>query len=677
MLETLDNVNWAGMRHAYGPATDVPDNIRGLTSKSAKVRKTAWYWLSCNIYHQGSRYRATHAAVPFLLELVEEPSVADRDEILRYLLCLAWGHPGEYLSEVFEPLNWKKADKWSRKAYEAVRDGAETYFELLDDPDPRVRRAAAYVAPWFSDTSKQAAELLAKRLAVEKKQDVKASLLLALGMAAARCRQTGYRDVLLEELKGRSARVHKVCAAVGLVWLDKTAASSQTIDLLKSAAQNQKLRKLRLDWNRGDLAGIAAKMLNAVGGDDAALAMAAGLTKVRDPHQALEQANALLGSLGFTELPSEPVMPEDLSEVQKQALELLVESPAAFHFGNMAGVLQGLGLPCWNDRSLVKADNGRGALRVFLDQVKPGPMDRRIKISSGKAQRRWPLRYCLRGTAPNSLFGWLQDRPPLFSGDELAGAMVSQLAPAASIEAWIAVGQGHDYGFSGPQDKHALVEIALNVMDRYGAKARAPLLKAARALVKERYLQPATATWVIVALGRLAQEAKQPLSPELDSIWVKALSEDPGHAELRELLGQMPRERLEAIFANVHIHHKAREDGSICLWGGWLYFDLCPTAPMMQKVVDHIVNWRENERHQRDLGVKKPAHPRERAVELLVLGGDASIRPLREALSAKKRCKHVDVLEQAFRRLGQSVEAAAKRPAKKAPKKRAQKSRSR
>jgi hypothetical protein len=34
MLEGLDAINWQQLTHAYGPATDVPDLIRKLTSPS-------------------------------------------------------------------------------------------------------------------------------------------------------------------------------------------------------------------------------------------------------------------------------------------------------------------------------------------------------------------------------------------------------------------------------------------------------------------------------------------------------------------------------------------------------------------------------------------------------------------------------------------------------------------
>ncbi len=32
MLEGLNDINWQRLTHAYGPATDVPDLIRKLTS---------------------------------------------------------------------------------------------------------------------------------------------------------------------------------------------------------------------------------------------------------------------------------------------------------------------------------------------------------------------------------------------------------------------------------------------------------------------------------------------------------------------------------------------------------------------------------------------------------------------------------------------------------------------
>jgi hypothetical protein len=97
MLEGLDLVDWNKLVHAYGPAIDVPEQIRNLASHSSDVREKALWQLYGNIFHQGTRYPATAVAVPFLFELLERPDVPDRHKIVYLLVGLALGFEEEML----------------------------------------------------------------------------------------------------------------------------------------------------------------------------------------------------------------------------------------------------------------------------------------------------------------------------------------------------------------------------------------------------------------------------------------------------------------------------------------------------------------------------------------------------------------------------------------------------
>ncbi|KAM3098579.1 hypothetical protein ACKFKG_05990 [Phormidesmis sp. 146-35] len=91
MLKTLNSVRWNKLEHAYGKANDVPQLIRDLTSSSATVREQALSALYGNLWHQGTVFKATAYAVPFLIELLEQPTVEDKQAILIYLSDLAQG----------------------------------------------------------------------------------------------------------------------------------------------------------------------------------------------------------------------------------------------------------------------------------------------------------------------------------------------------------------------------------------------------------------------------------------------------------------------------------------------------------------------------------------------------------------------------------------------------------
>src|SRR5712692_9007511 len=92
MLERLSSIDWSELSHAYGSADDVPQLISDLTSLDDEARGRALGTLFTNIYHQGTVYQASIYAAPFLIELVQQEEVLDRDDILLLLAYLATGN---------------------------------------------------------------------------------------------------------------------------------------------------------------------------------------------------------------------------------------------------------------------------------------------------------------------------------------------------------------------------------------------------------------------------------------------------------------------------------------------------------------------------------------------------------------------------------------------------------
>jgi hypothetical protein len=66
----LDRTNWATIKGAYGPAVVVPGLIRTLLVADATDRQAALHELSATVWHQGTVYECTPAAVPFLATIV-------------------------------------------------------------------------------------------------------------------------------------------------------------------------------------------------------------------------------------------------------------------------------------------------------------------------------------------------------------------------------------------------------------------------------------------------------------------------------------------------------------------------------------------------------------------------------------------------------------------------------
>ncbi|MFD6115269.1 hypothetical protein ACFWG0_34960 [Streptomyces yangpuensis] len=63
LLAGLDDVDWAGLSHAYRSAHDVPGRIRALCGSDDEARKEAFSSLFSSIFHQGSRYSASLASL--------------------------------------------------------------------------------------------------------------------------------------------------------------------------------------------------------------------------------------------------------------------------------------------------------------------------------------------------------------------------------------------------------------------------------------------------------------------------------------------------------------------------------------------------------------------------------------------------------------------------------------
>jgi hypothetical protein len=93
MLTGLDVIPWQDLRHAYGPAGDVPNLLRMITSDDEAVRHSAWEDLYGSLCHQGDIHQATASVVPFLLQLLDAPSIPDKYHILAFLESIATGTP--------------------------------------------------------------------------------------------------------------------------------------------------------------------------------------------------------------------------------------------------------------------------------------------------------------------------------------------------------------------------------------------------------------------------------------------------------------------------------------------------------------------------------------------------------------------------------------------------------
>jgi hypothetical protein len=164
MLETLDQVDWSQLGHAYGRATDVPEMLRALAAPDRARGEWAVEALAGSIGHQGTVYDATAPAVPFLIEILRN-NVPLAREVVHLLGWLGQGTGDE-------------ADV--RAAHLAVLDGVPHYLLLLEDPRPEVRGAVTFLLSICAERRAEVETALMRRIGREDEPKVRAALVVGL-----------------------------------------------------------------------------------------------------------------------------------------------------------------------------------------------------------------------------------------------------------------------------------------------------------------------------------------------------------------------------------------------------------------------------------------------------------------------------------------------------------------
>ncbi|MFD7319993.1 PBS lyase [Streptomyces sp. NPDC059875] len=188
MLTGIEEVDWASLGHAYGPADDVPGLLRGLASEDAAERELALDGMYGAVHHQGDVYDSTLACIPFLLELVADPKVQDRGGIVELLTSIGGiDLSGDDELDQLDPDDEEfiPAANYAMAAA-AVAAGADVFLGLVEDPDPEVRLAAPCALASLHPDPARVLTLLRERLTVECDTEVRLALVEAVGRIARR-----------------------------------------------------------------------------------------------------------------------------------------------------------------------------------------------------------------------------------------------------------------------------------------------------------------------------------------------------------------------------------------------------------------------------------------------------------------------------------------------------------
>ncbi len=204
MLEKLDEIDWGSLTHAYGDASDVPGLIRALASQDEKEHENALWQLYGNIFHQGTRYEAAASTVPFIYELLQEPSVIKKHELIKFLVSLAFGYEESYLPwgprvdiwrKQYEEKSLPKNEslftplyddytllKWEIDVYDEVLKGIPILIGLLDNEDEIIVYFSTYALAWFRENAKESAHKVRNLLDRDMEPYLLANTLIALGL---------------------------------------------------------------------------------------------------------------------------------------------------------------------------------------------------------------------------------------------------------------------------------------------------------------------------------------------------------------------------------------------------------------------------------------------------------------------------------------------------------------
>ncbi len=359
MLEQLQRVDWTALTHAYGSASDVPGLLRNLAVDDPQARQEAYWELYSSIFHQGTRYPAAAPAVPFLIELLADPSTPDRHELLVLLAHLVSGHitvvgqPVTYAGEADDELGEPRDAAILRDIYQAAEHGLPLYRELLVHGETAMLRSGAacmLASLWTHAVASVAA--LTTQIGREASVAARATMAFALGRLQG---ETVAAPILMQLHEHDPSPVVRLLAAVGLVRGVAGEAADAALTTIIAAITHPDVFAGYEDLlcSERDVASDMGYVLRDLAPERSCMALpalSAALARAED-----------FGTMGLVEamlactfgeppeprddLPFIPIDPASLSGPQRQVLTCLAENHELWTIGNLFFLLRCYGIP--------------------------------------------------------------------------------------------------------------------------------------------------------------------------------------------------------------------------------------------------------------------------------------------------------------------------------------------
>lgn len=372
LLEKINEVNWESLKHAYGSAKDIPNDLRNLASQDEQIRGKALYNLYGNIFHQGTRYEATPYAIPFLYELVQTEAVRDKHKIVALLINLALGYEEEYLPEGIDVEKFKKGlleseaqmtpdqkancEKYGYSAsvlincYEYVKEGIPIFLQYLENEDNNLRKCVIYAISWFPELAEASIVKITDQLPKLEEEKEIANAILAIGLLARQSSKESDISGLIKYLSADSQLV-RICTAIALAKhpIEKKILEALIDGLIASDDLNQ-VEGIR--FNLGRISGYASLTLSRFGRfeKDKIIPVLCKVLKTVNSYQALDITHAMLSIINSDRsIPIKDERLEDLTLLEVEALTAIYEhggwTLAKGGFVNYFQLLRSAGIP--------------------------------------------------------------------------------------------------------------------------------------------------------------------------------------------------------------------------------------------------------------------------------------------------------------------------------------------
>jgi hypothetical protein len=333
MLADLETVDWAGIQHAFGAATDTPDALRALADGDPERRQRAYRQLFATLLDDGLRNWATAAAAPFLVELIVDPRTPDRPQLLGMLTCSVAG-PFSVASPPVLDDGSPDVHPILREIYRAAEVAVPRCLELVRAEEEQLCVAAVYFLAAMWRSADAIVPALRERLARPCSATVRAIVAFALGHLRPD------EPALLALHTDDPDQVVRVIAAVGLLRRASDAPAS-ALDTIITAIADPDVGldgSPCIEMGVADLGRVLCTVPPALGARAvptlcAALRRTTGFT-------VLGLIEPLL-HVAFGDAPAR----DPLTAEQRQALTAMLETPAVWQLGDLFFLLQAYQLP--------------------------------------------------------------------------------------------------------------------------------------------------------------------------------------------------------------------------------------------------------------------------------------------------------------------------------------------